>query len=89
MAHIDCSFYSPSLKKNAHMIVFLPSVSADDYLEDRPVHYYEPATRFPTLYLLHGSYGDCMDWCLRTASNDTPRKKGWRWSCPPAKTLPM
>lgn len=76
MAHIDCSFYSPSLKKNAHLIVFLPSVSADDYLEDRPVRYYDPETRFPTLYLLHGSYGDCMDWCLRTGIERYAQEKG-------------
>lgn len=66
MAHIDCSFYSPSLKKNAHVIVFLPSMSADDFLEDREVHYYDRDKKYPVLYLLHGSYGDCLDWSLRT-----------------------
>ncbi|MDD6661624.1 MAG: alpha/beta hydrolase family protein [Lachnospiraceae bacterium] len=66
MAHIDCSFYSPSLKKNAHVIVFLPSMSADDYLENREVHYYDKDKKYPVLYLLHGSYGDCLDWSLRT-----------------------
>lgn len=66
MAHIDCSFYSPSLKKNAHVIVFLPSMSADDFLEDRETHYYDKNKTYPVLYLLHGSYGDCLDWSLRT-----------------------
>ena len=66
MAHIDCSFYSESLLKNVHVIVYLPTVSADDMLEERPVHYYEPEHRFPVLYLLHGMYGDCLDWPLRS-----------------------
>ena len=61
MAHFDMSFYSPSLRKNAKLTVFLPTVSADDYLNDAPVRYYDADTCYQTLYLLHGSYGDCMD----------------------------
>lgn len=76
MAHIDCSFYSPSLKKNAHVIVFLPSTSADDYLEGREINYYKEETLFPTLYLLHGSYGDCLDWSLRTGIERYAQDKG-------------
>ena len=76
MAHIDCSFYSPSLEKNIHAIVFLPSVSADDYLEGRETHYYDEETRFATLYLLHGSYGDCLDWSLRTGIERYAQDKG-------------
>lgn len=76
MAHIDCSFYSTSLKKNAHVIVFLPSVSADDYLEGRNTDYYEEDKAFPTLYLLHGSYGDCTDWSLRTSVERYAQEKG-------------
>jgi len=78
MAHIDCSFYSPALEKNAHVIVYLPTVSADDYLEDRPIaaEYNRPEKRWPTLYLLHGSYGDCMDWCLRTGIERYAQEKG-------------
>ena len=66
MAHIDCSFYSQALLKNVRVIVFLPSVSPDDYLEDRPMPYLDPETRWPVLYLLHGSYGDCLDWSLKS-----------------------
>lgn len=62
MAHIDCSFYSPSLQKNAHVIAFIPSVDADEYLLDKVTDYAKQDKEFPTLYLLHGSYGDCMDW---------------------------
>ena len=65
MAHLDCSFYSPSLRKNAKVIVFLPTMSADDYLfnDDHP-RYFAKGAKYQTLYLLHGSYGDCMDWSL-------------------------
>ncbi len=66
MAHFDLSFYSPSLRKNAKLVVFLPTMSADDFLLDRPVRYFEPGAKYQTLYLLHGSYGDCMDWSLFT-----------------------
>lgn len=62
MAHIQCNFYSPSLLKNANVMVFIPTTSADDYLEERTVDYYTPGKTYPTLYLLHGSYGDCTDW---------------------------
>ena len=68
MAHLDVSFFSSALKKNAEITVILPSVSADDYLfiDDHP-DYYNPETKFQTLYLLHGSYGDFMDWGLLTS----------------------
>ena len=41
MAHLDCSFYSPSLRKNAKLTVFLPTMSADDYLfnDDHPKYF--------------------------------------------------
>ncbi len=76
MAHIDCGFFSPTLKKNAHLIAFIPTVSADDYLEDQPTQKYHPGHRWPTLILLHGSYGDCMDWCLRTGVERYAQEKG-------------
>ncbi|MEG1873912.1 MAG: acetylesterase, partial [Ruthenibacterium sp.] len=63
MAHIQCSFFSPALQKNANAMVFIPTVSADDYLGDEPMPDYCAADKkYQTLYLLHGSYGDCNDW---------------------------
>ena len=68
MAYLDMSFFSAALKKNAEITVILPSMSADDYLfiEDHP-DYYGKGKKFQTLYLLHGSYGDFMDWSLLTS----------------------
>ena len=62
MAHIQLNYYSPALKKNANVIVFLPSQDADDYLFGTGNAKYDPAKKFQTLYLLHGSYGDYLDW---------------------------
>ncbi|SDM62813.1 alpha/beta hydrolase [Acetanaerobacterium elongatum] len=62
MAHIQCSFYSNSLKKNANVMVFIPTMSADDYLTQQHINYYRQNAKYQTLYLLHGSYGDCTDW---------------------------
>lgn len=62
MAHIQCNFYSPSLQKNANVMVFIPTTSADDYLEDRSTDCYATGKTYPVLFLLHGSYGDCTDW---------------------------
>jgi S-formylglutathione hydrolase FrmB len=65
MANLNLSFFSASLAKNAKVMVVLPTVSADDHLfnENHP-QYYRPGARYQTLYLLHGSYGDCLDWEL-------------------------
>lgn len=76
MAHIDCSFYSPSLRKNAHVIAFIPSVSADDYLGDRKTDYGRQGKTYPVLYLLHGSYGDCMDWSRLTGVERYAQENG-------------
>lgn len=62
MAHIQMSFYSNALKKNANVMVFLPTQDADDYLFGSGNAKYAPEKKYQTLYLLHGSYGDCMDW---------------------------
>lgn len=67
MAHIDCSYFSMALQKNAHFIACIPSLLPDDYLEDHEDRYDDIDRKFPTLYLLHGSYGDCTDWDLRTS----------------------
>ncbi len=76
MAHIDCSFFSTSLNKNAHVIVFIPTTSADDFLNDVKTDYFEGEKRFPTMYLLHGSYGDCMDWLRFTGIERYAQDKG-------------
>ena len=76
MAHIDCSFFSQTLNKNAHVIVYIPTTSADDYLGDVKTDYFEKDKRFPTMYLLHGSYGDCMDWSRFTGVERYAQDKG-------------
>lgn len=62
MAHIQLNFYSNVLLKNANVSVFLPTQDADDFLFGSGNAKYSPAKKYQTLYLLHGSYGDCTDW---------------------------
>lgn len=76
MAHFDCSYYSDCLKKNAHFIAFVPSVSPDDLLEDRTEKWKDIDQKFPTLYLLHGSYGGASDWDLRTSIERYAQDRG-------------
>ena len=67
MAHIQCSFYSPTLQKNADVQVILPTTTADDYLYEGGIDYNRENGVYQTLYLLHGSYGDCTDWMRNTS----------------------
>ena len=76
MAHIDCSFYSEALLKNVHVIAYLPTMSEDDMLEDRITDYYAAGKKFPVLYLLHGMFGSCLDWPLRTGIELYAQEKG-------------
>ena len=53
----DQIFHSSSLSRDMHYRVLLPSA-------------YEAGGRFPVLYLLHGLYGDYMNWDTRTHLED-------------------
>lgn len=66
MAHIQLNFYSNALQKNANVIVFIPTVSADDHLFGSSIRCGQKNLKYQTLYLLHGSYGDYLDWSLFT-----------------------
>ena len=76
MAHIDCSFYSEALLRNVHVTVFLPTVSADDMMGGGKTDYLDPAARFPYMILMHGMYGDCLDWALKSRVEDYAQEKG-------------
>src|ERR1700733_2508440 len=49
----DCVFRSASLERDMHYRVLFPQN-------------YENGRRFPVLYLLHGAYGDYLNWDSRT-----------------------
>src|ERR1700675_4011503 len=51
----DASFHSPSLNREMHYRVLLPE------------NYEASAQRYPTLFLLHGLYGDYQNWSTRTS----------------------
>lgn len=75
MAHIDCNFYSSSLKRNTHVTVYTPSVRVEDCFEDRKAVYTAAETGYPVLYLLHGIGGGCMDWSRFTGIERYAREK--------------
>lgn len=58
MAHMDCSYYADSIKRNVRFLAFLPSGEMDGYPEG--------GSSYETLYLLHDLGGDCMDWLRET-----------------------
>ena len=64
MAQFISNFYSTALKKNTKVVMWIPSVSPDDFLDEVKVSYFDEGSRFQTLYLLHGSYGGSTDWSL-------------------------
>src|SRR5690349_5843239 len=49
----DALFHSRSLGRDVHYRVLLPA-------------HYDDGGRFPVLYLLHGLYGDYLNWDTRT-----------------------
>ena len=75
MAHIQLSFYSHSLLKNTNVIIFIPTVSADDYLDKSNIQYGVKGMKYQTMYLLHGGYGDCTDWIRFTGIERYAQKK--------------
>ncbi len=67
MAYIQCGIASDSLQKNTTVHLILPSPTPDDYLCKRNIEaLYPDGNRWPTLYLLHGSFGGGDDWLRRT-----------------------
>lgn len=65
MALFQGNFFSKSLLTNVNVWVILPLPDCDDIALGNDANYGKD-TKFQTLYLLHGAYGDCMDWVRNT-----------------------
>lgn len=65
MALFQGNFFSKSLLTNVNVWVILPLPDCDDINQGLDKNY-NKNTRFQTLYLLHGAFGDCMDWVRNT-----------------------
>lgn len=61
MAKLTMNYYSDALKRNVDLTVILP---IDNF--DYGVGSYPEEQKYPTLYLLHGIYGDHTDWISNT-----------------------
>ena len=60
MARITCDLYSDNLQSNTTVTVLLPTSNPDPQSPLRAK--YDAGAKFPTLYLLHGMFGDHTDW---------------------------
>jgi len=67
MAFFQCGFFSPTLCFNTSINVFIPTPNSDEILNDKSSDYFKNDGRFQLLYLLHGAYGDYMDWMRLTS----------------------
>ena len=64
MAFLQVSYQSAVLRRTVPFWVYLPSGSMEDVMQGKdPFANRQP---FPTLYLLHGIFGDCTDWMMQT-----------------------
>lgn len=65
MALFSGNFYSEALLANVNIKVIIPVPDCDDYTNGDLKNYSE-GSKFQTLYLLHGAYGDETDWIRNT-----------------------
>ncbi len=59
MAFIQCNFFSKTLRMNTNITVIIPSYDLFGWS-------ISPGMKFKTVYLFHGSSGDCYDWVVKT-----------------------
>ncbi len=74
MALIECKFFSRSLAINTAIFVIIPSPSPDEAMSGIQGDYYDPSVKYPTLYLLHGGFGDYTDWQRKTRIEEYAEK---------------
>ena len=65
MALFQGNFFSKSLLTNVNVWAILPLPDGDDIAQGIDKNCNRD-TRFQTLYLLHGAFGDCTDWVRNT-----------------------
>ena len=67
MAHIKTHFFSTSLGFGTDINVFIPTPNADEHMNKKDTSYFKQGVKYQVLYLLHGAYGDYMDWFQLTS----------------------
>lgn len=63
MSFVNLNFYAESLKFRTEVRVALPEYPQQRNPKADRATVYDPARRFPVVYLLHGFTGDYSDWC--------------------------
>lgn len=66
MAFFQVNFFSPTLCFNTDINVFIPTPNSDELLNNKSTAYFREGAKYQVLYLLHGAYGDYMDWMRLT-----------------------
>ena len=74
MALLQVNYVSQALMRTVTLHVVLPVDKFDS--ETSPYH---PERKFPTLYLLHGVFGNYTDWVSGTRVQRWARPTTWRW----------
>lgn len=67
MAFFQVNFFSTVLCFNTDINVFIPTPNSDEILNHKKSDYLYDGAKFQVLYLLHGAYGDYMDWMRLTS----------------------
>lgn len=67
MAFFQVNFFSPTLCFNTDVNIFIPTPNSDEILNNKKSDYFHSGAKFQVLYLLHGAYGDYMDWMRLTS----------------------
>ncbi len=67
MAFMQVNFFSTTLCFNTDINVFIPTPNSDELLNKKQSDYLYDGALFQVLYLLHGAYGDYMDWMRLTS----------------------
>ncbi len=62
MANFNITYFSPCLRFNTSLKVFVPTPSVDEVMSKRTINYFHRDVKYPVLYLLNDVYSDSSDW---------------------------
>lgn len=66
MAVLHVNYYSPALKNNTDLMIFIPTPQCGEPEASVSGSAVYGSSKFPVLYLLHGTFGDYTDWLRLT-----------------------
>lgn len=66
MAFFQVNFFSEILCFHTDVNVFIPTPDSAETVSEETCAWFQRGSRFPVMYLLHGTYGDYTDWLRLT-----------------------